>query len=183
MKRFLKKIYFELEGFVCTVMFIIMLAVLFLQVIMRFVFNNSNAWSEELARYLFIYVAYLAASLAVLKKRHVRIDAIEYLWPKPLRKPTAMLGELICIVFIGVLVVKSAIYVYNDIYLLGSMSIALKCSMWGWWSSLPVGCALIEFRLIVSFIEDFIIKRPLIKEDVSEEEVSETEKLLKEVGE
>lgn len=183
MKRFLKKIYFELEGCVCTIMFLIMLAVLFLQVVMRFVFNNSNAWSEELARYLFIYIAYLAASLAVLRKRHVRIDAIERLWPKPLRRVTAMLGELICIVFMAVLAVNSAIYVYNDVYQLGSMSIALKCSMWGWWASLPIGCALIEFRLVISFIEDFIIKRPLIKEDVEEEEMTETEKLLKEVGE
>ena len=42
---------------VCLVtMFIVMVAAIFLQVIMRFVFNNSLTWSEELGKFIFVWI-------------------------------------------------------------------------------------------------------------------------------
>jgi len=53
-----------------SIMFLVMVGAIFLQVVMRYVFNNANAWSEELARYTFVWLTLLGASVAVRKTSH-----------------------------------------------------------------------------------------------------------------
>ena len=45
----------KIEKLFLAVTVAIMIIVIIYQVILRYVFSASNAWSEELARYLFIY--------------------------------------------------------------------------------------------------------------------------------
>lgn len=40
----------------------LMTVLIFLQVIMRYVMHNSLSWSEELARYTFVWLIYIAIS-------------------------------------------------------------------------------------------------------------------------
>lgn len=40
---------------------ILMVAVMFYQVVLRYCFNKSNIWSEEITRYMFVYVSLLAS--------------------------------------------------------------------------------------------------------------------------
>ena len=49
----LKKIDNHLEDLLMVVLLCVMSLLIFVQVIMRYIFNNSLSWSEELARYLF----------------------------------------------------------------------------------------------------------------------------------
>ncbi len=49
----------------------------FLQILFRFVFNFSLSWTEELSRYVFIALVYFAASLAVVRGAHVRVEVID----------------------------------------------------------------------------------------------------------
>ena len=53
----------------------IMIIVNTYQVILRYVFSASNAWSEELARYLFIYDVMVAAAIATRRNSHLQVDA------------------------------------------------------------------------------------------------------------
>ncbi len=46
------------------------------QVIWRYVFNNSLSWSEELSRYLFAWLIFVGASIAVKENTHIRVDII-----------------------------------------------------------------------------------------------------------
>ena len=54
-------------------MLAIMIALVFLNVILRFFFNSGLVWSEELSRYVFVYVVYLGAIVA-MKEYGVVID-------------------------------------------------------------------------------------------------------------
>lgn len=186
MKKFLKKVYFQGEAFICSIMFIIMLAILFEQVVLRFVFHNSNVWSEELARYLFIYIVFLASSYAVLENRPIRIDVATKLWPKPIRKYAEMLGEIILIVFSFMLAYMSFNYIKEFVYGLRVISLGFKSEMWIWWMAIPIGNFLIGVRATISFIERWIIKRPLVTRDEEEKkaetEAEKLEEFLEEVG-
>lgn len=53
----------KIEKLFLAVTVAIMIIVITYQVILRYVFSASNAWSEELARYLFIYDVMVAAAL------------------------------------------------------------------------------------------------------------------------
>ena len=66
---------------------------------MRFVFHHTNSWSEELARYLFIWLVYLSASYAIYKNAHIKIDAVKNLYPKKIRKYIPILGNVIFFIY------------------------------------------------------------------------------------
>jgi tripartite ATP-independent transporter DctM subunit len=52
-----------------------MVVIVFIQVVSRYVFNSPLYWSEEMARILFIWIAFLGAFLGFRAKEHVRVGA------------------------------------------------------------------------------------------------------------
>lgn len=50
--------------------------IVFLNVVLRYVFNASLHWVDELARYLFIWLIWIGADFALREKRHLRIGMI-----------------------------------------------------------------------------------------------------------
>lgn len=51
------------------------------QVVARYVFNAPLVWSEELSRYLFIWLAFLAAWLAWRRREHLGIEVLAEAMP------------------------------------------------------------------------------------------------------
>ena len=72
----LKVIYQKPVELVCGVLMVAITGVVFLQVVSRYVFSYPFDWPEELARYLFIWVALLGAALALKRGAHFSIDAL-----------------------------------------------------------------------------------------------------------
>lgn len=62
--------------FIAAVLFILMLSCSTAQVIFRYFLNSSLAWTEEYARYLFIYVVLLGSSVLVKNDANVEVDLI-----------------------------------------------------------------------------------------------------------
>ena len=61
--KVLVTIWNKIEEYFLVYSLILMVALVFIQVIMRYIFNNSLSWSEELVRYIFIWQIWLGASL------------------------------------------------------------------------------------------------------------------------
>ncbi len=55
------------------------------QVFFRYVFNNSLSWSEELAAYLFTWLIFIGAALAIRDKAHISVPFFLNLLPAFLR--------------------------------------------------------------------------------------------------
>lgn len=53
-----------------------MIAVVVLQVVCRYLFNNSLFWSEELARMLLVQITFLGASVAFRNRLHIAVDIL-----------------------------------------------------------------------------------------------------------
>lgn len=54
----------------------LMVFFVFLNVILRTLFNSGLTWSEEIARYLFVYVTYIGAISAMRSKAHIGVDTL-----------------------------------------------------------------------------------------------------------
>lgn len=54
----------------------IMIALVFLNVVLRFIFNTGLAWSEEVARLCFIYLVYLGTIDAYRDNRHLGVELL-----------------------------------------------------------------------------------------------------------
>ena len=72
--------------------------VLSFQVIMRYVFHSSLGWSEELARYMFVWLVFIGISYGAKVMRHIKIDAFLYLFPKLMRPYIVILGDVLSLV-------------------------------------------------------------------------------------
>ena len=65
MRKILSLIEEKLEEYFLVISMIAMVVIIFLQVVMRYVFNNSLTWSEEIARYIFLWQIWIGVSYAV----------------------------------------------------------------------------------------------------------------------
>lgn len=99
MKKVLKWLDNYLEMSICIILMSAMTLLVFVQVIMRYVFQNSLSWSEELARYLFIWLIYIGISYGCKIMKHIKIDAGLKLFPKKIRPFIVVLGDLLVLGF------------------------------------------------------------------------------------
>lgn len=110
MKKVLKWLDDNAEVFCCVILMSLMTLLVFVQVVMRYVFNNSLSWSEELARYVFIWLIYLGISYGCKLRKHIKIDAALYLFPKKVRPLVVILGDILFIVFACYIVYTGFLY-------------------------------------------------------------------------
>ncbi len=71
--KLLGKVRAVLYGFSCIAM-MVMLITIFSQVISRYGFGYTPEWSEELARYLFVYVVFLGSALIMGESGHLAVE-------------------------------------------------------------------------------------------------------------
>ena len=78
----------------------VMVFIMMYQVILRYVFSNSNAWSEELTRYLFIFNVMFAAAIAVRRNSHLQIDILINLFSRRVKAAFTIIGIVfLCLLF------------------------------------------------------------------------------------
>jgi C4-dicarboxylate transporter, DctQ subunit len=71
---------------------------LFFNVILRYGFSYSLAWSEELVREVILYTTFIGCSAAIKNRSTVRIDALVQLVPR-LKYPLAIFSYAVNLVF------------------------------------------------------------------------------------
>jgi TRAP-type C4-dicarboxylate transport system permease small subunit len=83
----------------------VMSVVIFMQVIYRYVFHASLPWSEELGRYILVYLTFLGASVAVKKNAHIGVEVIVKLLPRSISKVLEWVANALSLVFFVILIV------------------------------------------------------------------------------
>ena len=74
----------------------------FYQFFTRYVLNDSAAWTEEIARYLLIAVTFIAIAAATRRTRHIHVDFLYRLIPKPLGRLLSTLIDVIRVAFFAI---------------------------------------------------------------------------------
>jgi tripartite ATP-independent transporter DctM subunit len=78
------------------------------QVFARYVLNNTPPWSEELCRYLFIWVSFLGACVATRRAAHLGVDSLVSRLPAATRDVLRHGVTTLIVVFTGILVWQGA---------------------------------------------------------------------------
>lgn len=81
-----------------------MAVVVALQVFCRYILNHSLFWSEELARYILVWLTFLGSSAAYRRRVHPGIDILTSRLSAGVRRWAAAAVHLISIAFFGVMV-------------------------------------------------------------------------------
>ena len=72
----------KLVNVICTILIAVMTCIVLLQVSTRFLPVKNPNWTEELSRYIMIYIAYIGASIGIREWTNVGVDFIIERLPK-----------------------------------------------------------------------------------------------------
>jgi TRAP-type C4-dicarboxylate transport system permease small subunit len=93
------------EGVVVGLM-AVMVATLGIQVFWRFVLQDPPSWTEELARYTFVWITFLGAAVAYRHGSHIVVDTMLYLLPIRARAALAWVVDALVAIALVTLLVK-----------------------------------------------------------------------------
>ena len=122
------------------------LALIFVQVCCREV-GYSLSWSEELARYLFIWQCWIAVSLAERDKVHIRIFMLTKRFPQKIRLVIKLLvdaGVIAINIFFIYWGIQMVLFLMNA----GTAATATKIPMWIIYAAMPLGSFTYSLRLL-----------------------------------
>jgi TRAP-type C4-dicarboxylate transport system permease small subunit len=80
--------------------FSIIFSVMLLQIFFRYVLNSPLVWTEELCRYLFIWICFLGWTIALRRKSHIRISFFLERLPRSLQRSITLVFHVLILVFL-----------------------------------------------------------------------------------
>lgn len=144
----IKKFLDNFEEYFCVWTLALMTAIVFLQVIMRYVFANSLSWSEELARFIFLWLSWIGASYAVKTRDHFRVE----MFADMIKGKNRIIFEYAILI---IWFIFSLLLVWYGTKLLiflsktGQVSAAMDVPMTWPYAAVPVGCLMMCVRLVI----------------------------------
>lgn len=90
---------YSVEDYVSLLIFWVLAVVVFAQFFSRYVLNDSIAWTEEIARYLLIAVAFAGAPIAVRKNTHIFVEFFYRFINRPVARVLSTLVDIIRVLF------------------------------------------------------------------------------------
>ena len=82
------------------VLLVVMVALVFCQVALRYVFGYSIVWTEEVARYAFVWATFIGASLALRVGAHIGVRLLIDKLPRRWRRVFEIAANALVLVFI-----------------------------------------------------------------------------------
>lgn len=139
------------EKYISIALMTMMTVIIFVQVIMRRVFSNSLSWSEELARYMFIWLIYFGISYGAKTRKHIKIEALMGIFPSKARPVVEIIGDFMFLGFSLYIAYTSFVLVQKQIGL-GQTSPALQIPMAVIYAAPMVGFALTAVRQVQTIL-------------------------------
>lgn len=133
-----------------TALFIAMVLIVFAQVIFRYAFHNSLSWSEEIARYLLVWIIFLSTGYVLGQKAHIYLDVIFARFPRKLRSVLHKINAAI-VLFYAYIVTHYGF----ELMMIGTRqkSSAVEVPMYLVYIALPLGGVLLMIYSFFSFFD------------------------------
>lgn len=139
-----------LEETILLILLVLMTCIMGIQIVSRYVFQNSLTWSEELVRYMFVWSVFLGIPFCIKHGLSIKVDQFRNLFPIPLQKALMYIDKIIIFVLFLVMFIYSCLVVKAS-YLSGQTSPAMQIPMWIVQLSVCVSSLLSMIRSIQNF--------------------------------
>lgn len=147
------------EAAVIAALVVAITIVTFAQVVSRYVLSDPILWSEEVARYLFVWITLVGAAAAVRTHGHFGLDLLRKPFPSgPLRTGIGLVATLVVGGFLAVLFYAGVIETRQAAM---QYSAALPITLQLPFLALPVGAALGLLHLVAHWFRRGIGSHPL----------------------
>lgn len=117
------------------------------QIITRFVTKTPLPWSEEIARYIFLWLVWVGAAFATKERKHIRIDVVINRLPQLGQRACTIVSTIVWIAFV-IFMVGISVTLTQSVFQGGQTATGSGLPMWIPYASIPVGMALMLFRIL-----------------------------------
>jgi TRAP-type C4-dicarboxylate transport system permease small subunit len=134
---------------VCAALAAAMILIVWFGVFERYVVGMGQTWTEELARFVMIWLALLAIPCAAYYREHIGLEMILVALPLKYRKTLILYLDITCVAFFlfmtyyGILLTRDGATAYATIF---SMTMVIP------FASVPVSSAFAAFQFVVAMI-------------------------------
>lgn len=147
-------IYDKLEEYALVYTMAACVVIVFAQVVSRKVFNSSLSWSEELTKYLFVWLIWLGTSLAAKDKEHINLtlvlDRVGF-------RTRCVLEIIIKLIWGGlcVFLLVNGTSVVGAMIRRGKMAYSMPwLKVWLVYLAVPVSQGVLAVRLLIQMVDD-----------------------------
>ncbi len=132
-----------------------LIGVITLQIVSR-VFFTAVGWTEEVARFLLVWITFLGATLAFQRGRHIAVTFVVDALPARLAQLARIAAVLVALGFMLALMVIGYRYMQMQSF---QRSASLRLSMTYIYAVIPISAAIMAWYALVDVVE-LIIKGP-----------------------
>ena len=153
MKKFFA-VYDKAEEYALVASIIVTVSVIFFQVFMRVLFQRLIPWSEEFARFIFVWRVWLGVSLVTRRKGHLSINL---LYNRVKGIPAVILQSLAKLVtmLFCVFIVITGWEVMMNMFSTGQTSPVLMLPLWILYLCIPFSFFITLLRNVSGTVDDF----------------------------
>jgi C4-dicarboxylate transporter DctQ subunit len=125
--------------------------IIFVQVLLRYFWNYTPDWSEELSRYLIVWTIFIGTAIGVRNNIHIGVDAVLRMLPPSFKLTMEVLLNLIGVVVSIVLIWLSVLFIQETIEY-EQLSPSMRISMAIPYMAMPVGLGF----AVIHFVHDIV---------------------------
>ena len=122
------------------------------EVVLRYFLHQPLAWSQEVAQFLFVWLALLGAAVGVKRNAHIHTDILVARLPAPSRRVATTVRLTLSLIFAATLVVSGVVYTqisFTQRFLVTQIPV-------GWQAlALPATAAL----MLIYFLNDWRLRK------------------------
>ncbi|CAM5191236.1 TRAP transporter small permease protein OS=Castellaniella defragrans OX=75697 GN=HNR28_002223 PE=3 SV=1 [Castellaniella denitrificans] len=137
----------RVESFAMITLMLVATCVAIIQVIARYVFNNSLYWSEETVLYALIMMSFLTCSMGVRYAAHICVEVLPLLVGPRLARGLQYLASILGLMFAGVLVYYGARLAINTLNM-NQLSPAMRIPVGYVYMVIPISGACMGLRYL-----------------------------------
>lgn len=146
-------------GVATAILFTIMVLAVVWQVFTREVIQSPAAWTEELAKYVFVWTSLVGAALVFSERGHIAVTFVVERLPRPVRMGVAVVIQLVILFFALAILVYGGILAAQNTWT--QQLTALPGTIGQAYLVLPISGVLISLIAVLHIIEDLRGTGPL----------------------
>ena len=132
------------------VLMLFMTVIVSLQIVFRYVFNIPLGWSEEVARFSFVWVSFFGASALMRVREHINVTVFVERFPPRLRSGAVFVANLCGLLCVYFFLIGGIALTTNE---WRQLAPAMQIPM-GWvYLVIPVSAALMAIWMVIHTIE------------------------------
>jgi len=125
-----------------------------LQVVLRYVFNYSISWAEELTRYAIVWMSFIGAGMGIRKGAHISVDLLFVFLSERGKRMLSAAMAVVGVWFGGVILYTGSTLVHRTL-LTGQISPAMEAPIFLVYLGIPLGGLIFMFRCVELFVKSF----------------------------